>query len=125
MAARKPEDCHRLFAETFSAGNLDALMALYEPRAHLVPQPGQPAVSGPAARDALQRFLTLKPSIRIDTLSVVQAADIALLRSKWTLTGTGPDGKPITMANRGTEVVRRQPDGTWRFVVDQPFCADE
>ncbi len=125
MAARRPEDCHRLFAETFSAGQLDALMALYEPRAQLVPQPGQPPVSGEAARDVLRGFLTLKPSIRIETLSVVKTDDLALLRSKWTLTGTGPDGKPITMANRATEVVRRQPDGTWRFVIDHPFCGDE
>ena len=33
MAARTPEDLDRLFAGAMNAGNLDALVALYEPQA--------------------------------------------------------------------------------------------
>jgi uncharacterized protein (TIGR02246 family) len=124
MAARNPEEFHRLFAEAFSAGNLDALMNLYEPTAKLISQPGQPAVSGQAIREGLRSFLALKPTIAIETESVVKTEDLALLRSKWTLRGTEPDGKPIEMTHRGAEVLRRQPDGTWRLVIDHPFGAD-
>lgn len=122
--ARNPEDCHRLFADAFSAGDLEAVLSLYEPTATLVPQPGQPPVSGEAIRQALQTFLALKPTISITTESVIQTDDIALLRSRWTLTGTGPDGNRIEMSHRGTEVVRRQKDGTWRLIIDHPFGAD-
>ena len=41
--------------------------------------------------------------------------------SKWVLEGTGPDGKPIKMEGQSAEVARRQPDGTWLFVIDNPF----
>ena len=124
MAARNPEEFHRLFAEAFSAGNLEALMNLYEPTAKLVSQPGQPAVSGQAIREGLGGFLALNPTISIETESVVKTEDLALLRSNWTLRGKSPDGKPVEMTHRGAEVVRRQSDGTWRLVIDHPFGAD-
>ena len=37
---------------------------------------------------------------------------------------TGPDGKPVTVTGNNVEVVRRQPDGTWLFVIDNPRGAD-
>jgi len=116
-------DLHSAFVRAFSSGDLDALMALYEPSAVLVPEPGRPAVTGQALRDALQGFLALNATIRLTTEQVMQAGDLVLLRSKWTLTGTGPDGTSVTMAHRSIEVARRQPDGSWRYVIDDPFGA--
>jgi ketosteroid isomerase-like protein len=36
------------------------------------------------------------------------------------LDGTGPDGKPVKIEGQSAEVARRQPDGTWLFVIDNP-----
>lgn len=121
---RHPEDFHQVYGKAFSAGDLDSMMALYESTAKLIPQPGVPAVTGQAIRDALQSFLALKPVLKVETESIVKTDDIALLRSKWTLTGTGTDGKSVTMSHRGAEVIRRQPNGTWRLIIDHPFGAD-
>ena len=41
MPARNPEELVRLFSEALNSGNLDALVALYEPQATLTPEPGQ------------------------------------------------------------------------------------
>jgi uncharacterized protein (TIGR02246 family) len=123
MAARTPEDIHQRFAEAINAGNAQSLLALFEPDAALVPEPGQLVRGREAISGAFQGFLGMKPTLRIDTQSIIQAGDIALLRSRWTLRGSGPDGKPIEMAGNGMEVVRRQPDGTWLFVIDHPFGA--
>ena len=46
----------------------------------------------------------------METVSAVQAGDIALLRSQWRLTGTASDGTPIEMSHHGTEVLQRHPD---------------
>jgi ketosteroid isomerase-like protein len=48
MPASEPEQMHGLFEQAFNAGDIAALMALYEPDAALVPQPGAIA-EGPAA----------------------------------------------------------------------------
>jgi len=45
-----------------------------------------------------------------------------VLYNDWTGTMKGPDGAPVKMAGKAIEIVRRQPDGTWRFVVDDPFA---
>lgn len=121
MPAQKPEEVHRLFEQAFNAGDLDALMALYEPAASLIPTPGQLVSGTEAVRAALAGYLAVKGRLAIETHRIVPAGDVALMYGRWTLTGTGPDGAPITMGGRNTEVVRRQPDGGWRYVVDDPF----
>ena len=121
MAATKPEEVDQLFARAFSNGDLEALVALYEPDATLVPQPGQTAVGRDAIREALKGFLTLCGEFRTELMNVVQAGDLALVRSDWSLVGTGPGGCLVDLSGRGVEVVRRQPDGTWLFAIDNPY----
>jgi uncharacterized protein (TIGR02246 family) len=122
---RGPVDAHRRFQEAFNAGDLEGLMALYEPDAVLVPQPGAEPVRGAQAiRAALAGFLALKGRLELGTRHVLRHGDIALLRSAWRLKGTGPDGKPVEMAHGSAEVVRRQADGSWRYIIDHPFGSD-
>lgn len=53
----------------------------------------------------------------------IQANDIALIFSDWSLTMTGPDGQPSELKGQTSDVLRRQPDGNWRIVIDSPFGA--
>ncbi len=100
-------------------------MGLYESDAVLIPQPGAELVRGTQAiRAALEGFLALKGKVELQTKHVVRYGDIALLRAAWRLKGTGPDGKPVEMAHGSAEVVRRQPDGSWRYIIDHPFGSD-
>jgi uncharacterized protein (TIGR02246 family) len=125
MPAQQPADVNRLIAEALTKGDREAALSLYEAEAAFVPQPGQ-VVSGTAAiAAALDGFLALKPTLDIQVEQVIEAGDIALLRSTWTLTGTGPDGQPLSMGGAATDVVRRQADGTWRYVIDQPWGASQ
>ena len=121
MVARTPNDLHRLFAGALNRGDLDGLLALYEPNASLVPQPGKVVTGLQAISEALQMFLAMKPTIRIETKGVVETGDLAVLQSKWTLDCTSPEGKPTQMTGHATEVVRQQKDGTWRYAIDLPY----
>jgi uncharacterized protein (TIGR02246 family) len=123
MSARTPEDCDRLFGEYLNAGDLERLVALYEPRASLVQQDGSAATGTAALRDALGGFVAMKPRIRMNVTRVVRAGDdLAVLYNDWSLRAQGPDGNPLEMTGKAIEFVRRQPDGTWRFAVDDPFA---
>jgi uncharacterized protein (TIGR02246 family) len=124
MPIAKPEDAHRMFAEAFNAGKLDALVELYEPEAHLISQQQQVQVGHDAIRNTLKEFLALRGKIDMDTYYAFEAGDTALLRSHWSVVGTGPDGKVLEMEGNGVEVLRRQSDGTWRFIIDHPFGAE-
>ena len=120
----RPEDMHARFAAAFNSGDVDAIMALYEPESTLVPQPGQAVVGREALRESLLQFLTLRGTIQITTMFTVHGPGVALTRGRWTLQGTGPDGKPIEMTGQGVEVLRQQPGGDWLLVIDHPFGAD-
>lgn len=116
-----PEELDRRFAQALNAGDLDVLAALYEPGATLAPAPGR-TVSGTAAiREALAGFLAGKPHMTLTPRVLAQASDLALVTSRWQLAMTGPDGKPVEMSGQSLEVMRRQPDGQWRFAIDEPF----
>ena len=70
-------------------------------------------------------YVALKPKFTVKARSV-QSGDgsLALTGLKWSATGTDPAGKPVTMSGNSTEVVRRQSDGTWLFVIDNPRGAE-
>ena len=115
MTVQSPEEAVRAMVDTFNSGDLKAFMAFYEPGAPLVPQSGQVASGAAAIREAMGGFLALKGRMEIEPqLSVIQSGDVALVSGSWMLTGTSPDGAPVTMSGRVTDVVCRQPDGTWR-----------
>ncbi|HXE98035.1 MAG TPA: SgcJ/EcaC family oxidoreductase [Dongiaceae bacterium] len=124
MAARRPEEVDQLFVQAFSAGDLEALVALYEPDAALVPQSGQAVMGIEAIRNALQGFLSLCGEFRVDVKSVVETGDLALVRSDWSLIGTAPGGCLVNLSGRASEVVRRQPDGSWLYIIDNPFAGN-
>lgn len=123
MPAQTPDELHTIFLAAFNAGNLDAVMELYEETAVLVPQPGVITTGHQANRQALLQFLALKGTMQMRTAFALKCGDVALLRGEWTLKGTGPDGKPVEMCGKNVEVARRQSDGTWRFAIDHPFGA--
>jgi uncharacterized protein (TIGR02246 family) len=122
MPATEPEQMHRLFEEAFNSGDLEALMTLYEPDATLVPQPGAVAEGTAAIRESLRWFLDRRGEIRLDTKLVLQVGDLAYLSNRWSLSGgTMPDGSPAELGAVTAEVARRQPDGTWLYVIDNAW----
>ena len=123
MPARKPEEADLLVIEALNAGDVERALTFYEPDATFVPEPGKAATGLAAISVVLNGFVALKPRLTIEVPQVVESGDVALLCSRWTLKGTGPDGSPVDMVGQGAEVVRRQADGTWRFIVDNPFAS--
>lgn len=120
-APRTPEECDRLFGEYASSGDLDGLVSLYEPQACLTHPDGSVAVGLEAIRAALQGFASAPVRMQMNVVKVVRGGDLAVLTNEWRATGRNPDGSPLEIGGRAIEVVRRQADGTWRFVVDDPY----
>lgn len=121
--ARRPEDVDRLFAERLNAGDLDGLVALYEPAGVLVRDDGTPAAGAAAIRGELAGIVALRPRITMHVVRVIEAGgDLAVLSNDWRASATAPDGSALALAGRATEVVRRQADGTWRFAFDDPYA---
>lgn len=123
MVARTPVDVDRLFAEALSAGDLDGALAMYEEDATYVDGHGTSARGHEQIRAALADLIALQPTLDCYEIDVVENGDIAVLRARWIFTGTNSDGTAFENRGRSIEVVRRQPDGSWRFTIDLPSGA--
>ena len=61
----------------------------------------------------------------MNVFKVVEAGDdLAVQFSDWTTKTKSTDGSHTETTHKAIEVVRRQPDGTWLFVFDDPFARD-
>lgn len=124
MAVTQPQEMYPRFVEAFNGGDAAALLALFEPTATFVPAPGQTAIGSAAIGAALQQFLALKGTIKLEPVYMVESGDTALIRGRWQVSGTAADGKPVELRGNSIEVLRRQSDGSWRFIIDSPFGAE-
>src|SRR6266700_690985 len=108
-AAAEPEDLGRFFVERANAGDVEGLVALYEPDAVLAFPAGRIAVGSQAIRQVYERLLADRP-----TFTPGQQRP-ALRNGDLAMTSTRLAGGGATV-----EVARRQTDGTWLWVLDQP-----
>lgn len=108
------------FGALVASRDLDALVALYEPAAVFVPEPGMPVAGHDAIRGALAALLSASPTIESVVAEVHTAGDTSLVIVDWTMRGLAPDGSAIDRSGRSADVLRRQRDGTWRVLVDHP-----
>ena len=118
MTPTEPGQVAELFERYFKAGDLEGLTSLYEDDARIVPGAGQePIVGVPGIKEFLQGFLASGATVTILASTSVQSGDIALTHSRWRM--EQPGGEP--MEGVTAEVVRRQPDGSWLYAVDNPW----
>ena len=108
-SAKRPEDLGDFFLERANAGDVDGVVALYEADAVLAFPAGQLTVGHDRIRAVYAEFLAGRPSLRsAGQRPAIVNGDIALTTTR--LPGGGAT----------VEVARRQPDGSWRWVIDQP-----
>ena len=105
----RPEELSDFFLQRANAGDVEGVVALYEPDAVLAFPPGQLAAGHEQIRAAYAEFLASKPVLAsAGQRPPIVCDDIAL-------TSTLLPGGGTTV-----KIARRQPDGTWRWVIDQP-----
>jgi uncharacterized protein (TIGR02246 family) len=124
MSTATPEQVLESIVAGINSGDLESLMPLYESEAAFATQPGSLAAGAAGIRDALNGFISMKGKLDLQVTRVLEVDDLALVVGVWSFHGTGPDGEPVRLAANNADVLRRQEDGTWRFVIDNPWGTD-
>jgi uncharacterized protein (TIGR02246 family) len=124
MPADTPEQVLKTIVDGINTGDLDLLMSLYESDAAFAAQPGALQHGLGGVRESLAGFIAMKGTLDLKVTRVLEASDLALVAGVWSFDGTGPDGEPVKLTGRNADVLRRQADGTWRFVIDNPWGTD-
>lgn len=112
--ALNPEDLARFFVIRANAGEVDGLVALYEPDAVLAGPEGHVMRGIDAIRHFYARLLADRPMFQAgDQRPALRHGDLALTSSR------------LANGSVTAEVARQQPDGTWLWAIDQPAIAKE
>lgn len=119
-----PEEFLNSYVEKFNAGNLSSLIDMYEKDACFVVQPGQTICGLKNIGQSLQDFIAMNGNLESQVKGVIQTSNLALVNTIWSFKGTGPDGKPVNISGRATDLLRQQSDSSWRIVIDNPWGTD-
>jgi uncharacterized protein (TIGR02246 family) len=121
MTANSPEGVHAALEDAFNRGDLDAFVATFEQDATAVaPLDGTIVRGRDEIRSATAPIFALAPRARIEVVGKVQGDGLALTHARWVLHGVDAEGTPVEQTGRGTIVSRRQPDGSWLIVLENP-----
>jgi ketosteroid isomerase-like protein len=96
-------------------GDVDAALSVYDPEAVFVNQSGEVTKGRLDLRQELAPLAAMKARFDFTIKQVIETGDIALMHTEWTVSGPQP------MQVYAIEVARRQADGTWCWLIGDPF----
>ncbi|MHA6621860.1 YybH family protein [Pseudonocardia sp. DLS-67] len=109
-SAREPEELSRLFVERVNAHDVEGLVALYESDAVLATPEGGVVRGEAGIRRFYAALVASAPRFTPgEQHPALRIGELALTSTRL------PGGAGAT-----AEVARRQPDGTWRWILDRP-----
>ncbi|HKY21785.1 MAG TPA: hypothetical protein VJM31_11275 [Vicinamibacterales bacterium] len=115
-----PHEMNQTFAHAFNTRDLNNLMALYEDKAVLRIDAEKTFTGKAVIAIELRKLLLLPGKMLSHNNFCIEHGDIALLRADHSIVNA--DGVTI-FSGSSAEVVRRQPDGSWLYIIDHAMGA--
>ena len=116
----KAQDVHKNLAAAFNTGDLATVLSMYDVDGVIVPEPGKPVGGKEKFEAAVKGILSIKGKMEINTVYCLEAGDVAVGRSEWSI----KDGGETKVAAKGIELLKKQDDGTWKILIDHAFGAE-
>jgi ketosteroid isomerase-like protein len=115
MPARTPEEICHLFRRYMSDGDIDSVLALYDPSVAFRNRSGEVKRGKKELEEELLPLAVARASFEFDVLELIEAGEIALMHTTWRISSPAP------VSLYALEVARRQPDGTWAWLIGDPY----
>lgn len=106
--------------DAFVKKDIDGVLATYEDGAIVMFEPQKPVTGKNNLRMAFTQFVTMNPIFTYSGHEVYISGDIATHIAPWKMVGHLPDGKKVEQSGLSIAVLRKQADGTWLMIQDNP-----
>lgn len=106
--------------KAFQNKDIDAVMASYEPKAVVVFEPESPISNENVLKEMFTQGTMINPIFTYSGHEVFISGDIATHIAPWEMTGKTPDGTEIKQSGLSIAVLRKQADGEWLMILDNP-----
>jgi uncharacterized protein (TIGR02246 family) len=118
-------DVHTIYAGAFNSGDVERTVACYESSGCFVSKSGRVARGTEELREVYRITFASKPTIKVDIGKIIcTGEDLALVIGRWESTAQTPVEETKVWSGTYTDIVRKQPDGTWKLVLDNPNGVD-
>ncbi|WP_158655180.1 YybH family protein [Flavivirga eckloniae] len=104
----------------FQNKKIDEVMACYEPNAVVVFEPELPISDTNVLKEMFTKMSMLNPIFTYSGHEVFITGNIATHITPWKMTAKAPDGTDIKESGLSIAVLRKQDDGTWLMILDNP-----
>lgn len=106
--------------EAFQNKDIDAVMACYEPKAVVVFEPESPISNRSTLEEMFTGMSMTNPIFTYSGHEVFISGNIATHIAPWKMTAKSPDGNEIKQSGLSIAVLRKQADGKWLMILDNP-----
>lgn len=117
------EGAARYFQNCVRNNDVEGALSCFDPEAVYVPTLGTVVKGTAEIRRGLETLCGMKPNLQAKRSMALGVGDLASWVDEWTLQATLPDGTPLDMNGVSSDIMKRRPDGTWVYLVDNPYGA--
>jgi ketosteroid isomerase-like protein len=121
VIARSPEQAVELLDRAFREKDIETVLNFYEDSAVVVSEPGMIRRGAADLRSLFEQAMQMGTSAKQLKTWTIEADDVALFLSRWELRLEAPSREPSSRNFVATTVFRKQPDGEWKILIDNPF----
>lgn len=104
----------------FQSGNIAQVMKSYESHATVLFEPASPVSETALMEQMFAGMAAVNPVFEYSGHEVIVNGDVAMHIAPWSMTGKTPDGQELAQSGLSIAVLRRQGDGSWKMIIDNP-----
>ncbi len=120
---KSPEKMNEKFASAYNSGILENLNLLFEHDAKVSKHDGSIISGYKNYNSEHKNLLKLGGKMTSTNKFCIQFEDIALLKAEWKIETENENGEKIVINGTSSEVVRKQNNGDWLYIIDNPFSS--
>ena len=119
-----PAGAVRYFRNCIVSGNLRGALSCFHDDATYIERDGREIKGLENIEKSMEHLCTWKPEIKGSKHRVTIVGDHALWVDKWALKATMPDGNSVEMKGATSCMMKKNNEGIWLWLVDNPFAAE-
>ncbi len=106
---------------SFAEKDINGVMETYEEESTIIFEPGMPVRDRNTQRELFMGFISMDPEFQYGEHEVFINGDVAIHLTPWSMIGKTPDGTQMKVGGLSIAVLRKQQDGEWLMIFDDPY----
>lgn len=119
-----PAEAVKYFRSCIVNGDLQGVLSCFGEDAIYIERDGQEITGLQNIEKSMAHLCTWKPEITGGKHKVTIVGDIAIWIDKYSLKATMPDGNPIEMSGVTSCIMKKNDEGIWLWLMDNPFAGE-